>query len=260
MGYSNLPQEPPALLPDSDPSLEWPLYGEVRFQKFSLRYREGLDLVLKQISLDVKPKEKIGIVGRTGAGKSSLVLALFRFVEAAEGCISIDGVDISKIGTNRLRQALTIIPQDPVLFVGTVRKNLDPFDEHTDDEVYSALERAHLKDQIMEKGGLEYQVAEGGENFSVGQRQLFCMARALLRPAKVLIMDEATSNVDAENDALIQETIREAFADRTVFTIAHRLNTVLDSDRILVLSKGKVAEFDEPQKLLNDKKSVFYSM
>ncbi len=212
--YSQVPQEPPAELPGREPPAEWPQSGTVQFNNFKLRYRKDLDLVLDGITINVGAMEKIGIVGRTGAGKSSLVLALFRFVDAAEGSISIDGIDISSIGTNRLRRCITIIPQDPVLFVGSVRRNLDPFGEHSDDVIWRALERVFLKEDITAKGGLDFVVAEGGENFSVGQRQLFCMARALLRPAKVLIMDEATSNVDAQSDALIQRTIREAFADR----------------------------------------------
>ena len=258
--YSQVPQEPPAELPGREPPLSWPAEGAVEFKDFQLRYREGLDLVLDGISLSVAPMQKIGIVGRTGAGKSSLVLALFRFVDAAGGSIEIDGIDISSIGTDRLRRCITIIPQDPVLFVGSVRRNLDPFDENSDESLWNALERVHLKDDIESKGGLPYLIAEGGENLSVGQRQLFCMARALLRPAKILILDEATSNVDAENDALIQKTIREAFADRTVLTIAHRLNTILDSDKILVLGKGKVLEFAKPDVLLANKDSVFYEM
>lgn len=216
--------------------------------------------MLKGISINVQPREKIGVVGRTGAGKSSLLLALFRFVEPAGGSISIDGVDITSIGTARLRQALTIIPQDPVLFTGNVRRNLDPFQEHDDEKLWQALERVYLRDVVQQKGGLEAPVAEGGENFSVGQRQLFCMARALLRSAPVLVADEATANVDAETDTLIQKTIREAFSDKTMFTIAHRINTVIDSDKILVLDKGEVAEFDTPKALLANPKSVFYSM
>jgi len=188
-------------------------------------------------------------------------LALFRLVEAAEGSIVIDDYDISKIGLFDLRSKLSIIPQDPILFTGTVRSNLDPFGESTDNEIWDAVKKVHLYDAISKLDGqLDGAVAEGGENFSVGQRQLLCLARALLRKAKILVMDEATSNVDIETDALIQKTIREEFADRTVLTIAHRINTILDNDKIMVLSKGVVLEFDSPKNLLEDKNSQFYSM
>merc|ERR1712150_49557 len=203
----------------------------------------------------------IGIVGRTGAGKSSLTVALFRLVEPAQGSIKIDGLDITSMGLHELRTKLTIIPQDPVLFSGTLRINLDPFGFHTDDEIWKVLDLAHLRDyaKTLEKG-LQHEVAEGGENLSVGQRQLVCLARALLRKTKILILDEATAAVDLETDDLIQATIRKEFMDCTVLTIAHRLNTIMDYDRIMVLDKGEKAEMDTPNKLLEDKNSIFHSM
>uniref|UniRef100_A0A1I7Y524 ABC transporter domain-containing protein n=1 Tax=Steinernema glaseri TaxID=37863 RepID=A0A1I7Y524_9BILA len=211
--------------------------------------------------VDMKGSEKIGIVGRTGAGKSSLALALFRMIEPAEGKIVIDGVDISKIGLHDLRSNLTIIPQDPVLFSGTLRFNLDPFHRYSDDQIWAALELAHLKNFAKAlSGGLEHIITEGGDNISVGQRQLVCLARALLRRSKVLVLDEATAAVDLATDALIQETIREEFKDSSVLTIAHRLNTILDYDRVLVLDKGEMKEFDSPEALLSDPTSTFYSM
>ncbi|XP_055597196.1 multidrug resistance-associated protein 1-like isoform X2 [Uranotaenia lowii] len=240
---------------------EWPQTGNVDFNDYKIRYREGLDLVIRGISLGVKGGEKIGIVGRTGAGKSSLTLGLFRIVEAAGGKISIDGLDISQMGLHQLRSRLTIIPQDPVLFSGSLRMNVDPFKSYSDDQVWKALELSHLKSFV--KGltaGLEHEVAENGENLSVGQRQLICLARAILRKTKVLILDEATAAVDLETDDLIQKTIRTEFADCTILTIAHRLNTILDSDRVLVLDKGLVAEIDSPQNLLANKNSIFYGM
>ena len=203
----------------------------------------------------------MGIVGRTGAGKSSLTLSLFRIIEAAGGKITIDGVDISQIGLHHLRSKLTIIPQEPVLFSGTLRMNLDPFDAYTDYQLFEALKLAHLNTFVEGlKDGLQYAVAEGGENLSVGQRQLVCLARALLRKTKILILDEATAAVDLETDELIQATIRKEFASSTVITIAHRLNTILDYTKILVLSQGQVAELDSPQNLLANKVSIFYDM
>lgn len=240
---------------------DWPNYGAVTFENYSTRYRDGLDLVLKGISCQVESGEKIGIVGRTGAGKSSLTLALFRLVEAADGKILIDNVNIGTLGLHTLRSSLTIIPQDPVLFCGTLRMNLDPFEKYTDQEIWYALEHSHLKQFVSGlEEGLQHDVAEGGENLSVGQRQLLCLARALLRKTKVLVLDEATAAVDLETDELIQLTIRKEFAECTVFTIAHRLNTILDNTRILVLQNGLIEEFDSPTNLLQNTNSIFYSM
>ena len=181
-------------------------------------------------------------------------------MEAAEGSIVIDDYDISKIGLFDLRSKLSIIPQDPILFTGTVRSNLDPFNESEDREIWDAIEKVHLTEAIKKLNGLDGPVTEGGENFSVGQRQLICLARALLRKAKILVMDEATSNVDIETDSLIQKTIREEFKDRTVLTIAHRINTILDNDKILVMKAGVVIEFASPKELLENKNSHFYGM
>ncbi|XP_029207815.1 multidrug resistance-associated protein 1-like [Acropora millepora] len=258
--YSETPTEAEWIIPDKRPPDDWPDRGSIVIEEFDLKYREGLPLVLKQINCGVKPGEKIGIVGRTGAGKSTLTLALFRILERAGGRIVIDGIDISKIGLQDLRSRLTIIPQDPVLFSGTLRVNLDPFNNHSDDELWKILELSHLKNFVSGlEQGLLYPVSEGGENLSVGQRQLVCLARALLRKSKVLVLDEATAAVDLETDEVIQQTIRREFADRTVFTIAHRLNTVMDYSRIMVLDKGFMVEFDTPKALIN-KKGIFYSM
>lgn len=318
--YTDKHTEAPELTSKVVPDL-WPAQGRVVFTDYSTRYREGLDLVLKHLSFEIRPQEKIGIVGRTGAGKSSLTLALFRIVEAANsswarasdnsgyhdrkssgtddndvsgdsdehtpllggtssgpdnntsiagedeeidgGAIEIDGVDISTLGLTDLRKHLAIIPQDPTLFAGTIRDNLDPFQELTDADLWEALERAHLKDFVRSLpggSGLGAEVAQNGENFSVGQRSLICLARALLRKSKILILDEATAAVDVETDELIQRTIREEFKDRTVLTIAHRIKTVMDSDRILVMDQGRVAEFDEPRVLLQREESVFFKL
>ncbi|XP_020807934.1 multidrug resistance-associated protein 1 isoform X13 [Drosophila serrata] len=246
---------------DKSKPKNWPEEGRVEFQNFQVRYREGLDLVLRGVSFNIKGGEKVGIVGRTGAGKSSLTLALFRIIEAAGGRISIDGVDIATMGLHMLRSRLTIIPQDPVLFSGSLRINLDPFEIKTDDEIWKALELSHLKSFVKSlAAGLNHEIAEGGENLSVGQRQLVCLARALLRKTKVLVLDEATAAVDLETDDLIQKTIRTEFKECTVLTIAHRLNTILDSDKVIVLDKGQITEFASPTELLDNPKSAFYSM
>uniref|UniRef100_A0A182U6V9 ABC-type glutathione-S-conjugate transporter n=1 Tax=Anopheles melas TaxID=34690 RepID=A0A182U6V9_9DIPT len=259
--YGETKQEAAWELPNSTLPRDWPEQGMVEFRDFQVRYREGLELVLRGISFTVNGGEKVGIVGRTGAGKSSLTLALFRIIESAGGSIVIDGQDISQLGLHALRSRLTIIPQDPVLFSGTLRINLDPFNAHSDDDIWKALEHAHLKTFV--KGltaGINHEVTEGGENLSVGQRQLICLARALLRKTKVLILDEATAAVDLETDDLIQRTIRTEFKDCTVLTIAHRLNTIMDSDKVIVLDKGQIVEFAPPAELLQSKNSAFYSM
>ncbi|XP_068238012.1 multidrug resistance-associated protein 1-like isoform X2 [Palaemon carinicauda] len=259
--YTEMPQEAPWEMPNNKPHKDWPEEGVVEFRNYSTRYRQGLDLVVKNINCKILKGEKIGIVGRTGAGKSSLTLALFRIIEPAGGEIVIDNVDITKIGLHDLRGKLTIIPQDPVLFSGTLRMNLDPFAKYEDSKVWSALEQAHLKEFVSGlTSGLQHEVSEGGENLSVGQRQLVCLARALLRKSRVLVLDEATAAVDLETDDLIQQTIRREFSDCTVITIAHRLNTIMDSTRVLVLAHGEIKEFDSPSTLLADKNSLFYGM
>uniref|UniRef100_A0A8C9VTB7 ATP-binding cassette, sub-family C (CFTR/MRP), member 3 n=1 Tax=Scleropages formosus TaxID=113540 RepID=A0A8C9VTB7_SCLFO len=258
--YSETETEAPWDVEDKKPPPEWPQTGKVEFLNYSVRYREGLDLVLKNLTLSIKGGEKIGIVGRTGAGKSSMTLCLFRLLEAASGEITVDGVKISEIGLHDLRSKLTIIPQEPVLFSGDLRMNLDPFEKYSDDEVWRALELSHLKKFVANHPSkLNLECTEGGENLSVGQRQLVCLARALLRKTRILILDEATAAIDLETDDLIQSTIRTQFEDCTVFTIAHRLNTIMDYTRVLVLDKGRIAEFDTPANLIAQK-GIFYGM
>lgn len=246
-----------------------------------MRYAPDLDPVLKGLTFTVNAREKVGVVGRTGSGKSTLALSFFRFVEPTEGNILIDGIDICQIGTQDLRSNLTIIPQDPVLFSGTLRSNLDPFQEFDEESIMAALKRVELLPSdddvdVPEQGDshsredllltsnvftdLESPVSEGGQNFSQGQRQLICLARALLKRNRIVLMDEATASVDFETDEAIQKTIATEFADCTILCIAHRLRTVIEYDKILVLDQGEIAEFASPLVLLNTPDSIFNKM
>lgn len=281
--YMNVDQEAPPVLPHSRPPASWPSQGEVKFVDYSTRYRLDLGLVLNKISFTALPGEQIGVVGRTGAGKSSLALALFRGLEAETGSIVIDGVDIGKIGLKDLREAITIVPQDPTLFTGTIRSNLDPFGLFLDEDIFTALHRVHLigstsasntpvlehtsfgqdDNQTQENKNmfldLSSPIAESGSNLSQGQKQLLCLARALLKNPKVLMMDEATASIDYSTDAKIQETLREVRGS-TIITIAHRLQTIIDYDKILVLERGQVVEFDSPWKLITKEGGIFRGM
>ncbi|GLH03562.1 ATP-binding cassette sub-family C member Sur [Gryllus bimaculatus] len=253
--YTNVEQEPPLESdPSEKPSDAWPERGRIEFERVSLTYSEGEPPVLRDVAFSIEPRHKVGVVGRTGAGKSSLMAALFRLAFKRDGRVLIDGVDTGVIGLHDLRRRISIIPQEPVLFSATVRQNLDPFGEFPDDALWSALDEVELKDAV---DTLEMRVAEGGANFSVGQRQLVCLARAILRNNRILVLDEATANVDPQTDALIQTTIRRKFAHCTVLTIAHRLHTIMDSDRVLVMDAGTVAEFDHPWRLLQRPNGVF---
>ncbi|XP_072393688.1 ATP-binding cassette sub-family C member 4-like [Diabrotica undecimpunctata] len=256
--YKSLDKEPQPVVPKK-PAKEWPQKGEITFKDTCLRYFEGGPLVLKHLNLTIQPKEKVGVVGRTGAGKSSLIQALFRLAPI-EGTIKIDEIDTKDITLNDLRLKISIIPQDPVLFSGTLRYNLDPFEEYSDEVLYRAIEDVELRDPANVINRLENRVMDRGSNYSVGQRQLICLARAILKNNKVLMLDEATANVDPQTDALIQKTIRKKFSDCTVITVAHRLNTIMDSDKVLVMDAGQISEFDHPHTLLQNKNGVFYSM
>ncbi|XP_069092380.1 ATP-binding cassette sub-family C member 10-like isoform X2 [Pleurodeles waltl] len=238
----------------------WPTQGQVEFQNALLAYRPGLPNALDGVNFTVSSKEKVGIVGRTGSGKSTMFMALFRMMELEEGHIFIDNINIRLVGLQALRSKLAIIPQDPFLFSGTIRENLDPRGRHQDAELFQVLEQCHLKEVVVRMGGLSSEVGEQGKNFSVGQRQLLCLARALLTDAKVLCIDEATASVDQKTDQVLQQTIRERFADKTVLTIAHRLDTIMDSDRVLVMQAGKVVEMGSPQVLSNKEDSAFYRL
>lgn len=239
------------------PPTNWPTKGDIEFNNVELRYRSELPLVLKGLTLKINAKEKIGVVGRTGAGKSSLMVALMRLVELDRGSIKIDGINIGYVGLHELRGRIAIIPQDPILFGGTVRSNLDPFNQYQDAEIWHSVRRVQLDSSI---NSLDDTVTENGSNFSVGERQLLSIARALLRKCKIILMDEATASIDVQTDQFIQRSIREEFADCTTITIAHRINTVMDSDRVLVMDNGKCAEFDTPAKLLKKPKGIFASL
>lgn len=241
---------------DGNKVKKWPSEGRIEYRDVNLKYSTNPDYILTNINFVIQPKEKVGIIGRTGAGKSSIISTLFRLYEVS-GQIIIDNQDIKSLKLSFLRSQLSIIPQSPVLFTGTIRTNLDPNNEYSDESLWKALETVHIKDLIDD---LDCKIEEGGCNYSIGQRQLFCLARAVLKKNKVLILDEATANVDPTTDALIQRTIREKFTNCTVLTIAHRLDTVMDSDKILVLDKGVLIEFDSPKNLLNNTNSRFYSM
>ncbi|KAJ1729291.1 hypothetical protein LPJ61_003601, partial [Coemansia biformis] len=271
----SLEKEAPHIINGRRPAAEWPEAGSIEFRGYGMRYRPELEPALKDVSFSVTGKEKIGVVGRTGSGKSSLIHAIIRLVEPASGGITIDGVDISTIGLHDLRSHVCIVPQTPLLFEGSIRENLDPRGEHTDDEVWHAIRKAQLEEVVnlptgeyiaptdyndpnlhqldgpwISGVGLDKWIRRDGTNLSAGQRQLVSLCRALLWRRRILILDEATANIDSKTDSIVQRILRTEFADTTVITIAHRLNTVMDSDRILVMDSGAVAEFDTPSNLL----------
>lgn len=260
---TSLDEEAPLKLKDIRDS--WPEKGEIILNDVKMRYRAGLPLVLQGLSLHVQAGERIGIVGRTGAGKSSIMSTLFRMVELSGGSITIDGINIAEVGLGDLRSRLAIIPQDPTLFRGTIRSNLDPFNEHNDLELWAALRQADLvgaETQMDDKSArvnLDTTVEEEGLNFSLGQRQLMALARALVRGSQIIVCDEATSSVDMETDAKIQETIATGFKGKTLLCIAHRLKTIINYDRIVVMDQGRIAELDTPIGLY-DKNGIFRSM
>ncbi|ORZ04563.1 ABC transporter type 1, transmembrane domain-containing protein [Lobosporangium transversale] len=305
--YMDLEEEPPAIIEGSRPPASWPHAGQIVVENLVMKYAPDAPAVIKNVSFKINAGEKIGVVGRTGSGKSTLAISLFRFMDPVSGTILIDGIDICKIGLQDLRSNLTIIPQDPILFKGTLRSNLDPFGEHEDRELWEALRRSHLIPDIKPsskaaslrhsletlsiapvdaeassskssacsiKGSgssdndtvdptkitLDTPVKENGSNFSQGQRQLIALARALVRQSKIIIMDEATASVDFETDLKIQGTIRQEMTNSTIITIAHRIRTIADFDRVLVMNAGEVAEFDKPLTLMKKEESLFRSM
>ncbi|KAF3324683.1 ABC transporter C family member 14-like protein [Carex littledalei] len=255
--FSNIPSEAEWLIEDCLPFPNWPNKGDIEIIDLKVRYRPNTPLVLKGITLSIYGGEKIGVVGRTGSGKSTLIQALFRIVEPSEGKIIIDGVDICTLGLHNLRSRFGIIPQEPVLFEGTIRSNIDPLEQYSDDEIWQALERCQLKDSVASKPEkLDSLVADNGENWSVGQRQLMCLGRVMLKRSKILFMDEATASVDSQTDAVIQRIIREDFSSCTIISIAHRIPTVMDCNRVLVVDAGLAKEFDSPSNLI-ERPSLF---
>ncbi|XP_042053681.1 ABC transporter C family member 5-like [Salvia splendens] len=259
--YCQIPSEAPPVIEDSRPPSSWPENGQIELIDLKVRYKENLPIVLHGVSCTIPGGMKIGIVGRTGSGKSTLIQALFRLIEPAGGRIIIDNIDISTVGLHDLRSRLSIIPQEPTLFEGTIRGNLDPLEEHSDHTIWQALEKSQLGERVRQKEHkLDTPVLESGDNWSVGQRQLVSLGRALLKQARILVLDEATASVDSATDNLIQKIIRTEFKNCTVCTIAHRIPTVIDSDLVLVLSDGRVAEFDTPARLLEDRSSMFMKL
>ncbi|KAL8033434.1 hypothetical protein ABFX02_13G158900 [Erythranthe guttata] len=256
--YTSIPIEPPLTIESSKPHNNWPIHGEVTMQDLQVRYGPHMPFVLRGLTCTFFGGKRTGIVGRTGSGKSTLIQTLFRIVEPTFGQILIDGIQISSIGLHDLRSRLSIIPQEPTMFEGTVRSNLDPLEEHTDKQIWEVLDKCQLGDEVRRKAGkLDSAVSENGENWSVGQRQLVCLGRVLLKRSRVLVLDEATASVDTATDNLIQQTLKKHFTDSTVITIAHRITSVIDSDMVLVLDNGLVKEYDSPEKLLEDKSSSF---
>lgn len=230
----------------------WPEKGKVEFDQYQMKYREDTELVLKGVTGKIKSNEKIGIVGRTGSGKSSICLSLFRIIEPYSGHILIDGVDIEEVGLDLLRQRICVIPQEPVLFQATLRENLDPFGEIPQERLEEVLKHVQVFEESEIKTMLDKEIKEGGSNFSAGQRQLICIARALLRNSKIIFLDEATASIDYKTDAVVQEVIKREFKECTVMTIAHRINTIMDYDRIIVMDKGVIAEFGSPKELMEN--------
>ena len=243
-----------------DVSEVWPAEGRIEAQNISMKYRDG-PLVLKDISFKIGSCNKIGLAGRTGSGKSSILVALFRMEKLSEGTLLIDGVDISKVDLRTLRSRLSIIPQDPVMFCSTLRFNIDPFNQFTDEEIWGVLEDVHMKHTVKEMPKqLQAEITDDGDNLSVGQRQLICFARALLRKPKIVVLDEATAAVDNATDSIIQNMVKEKLKDCTLVTIAHRLHTIMESDKIFVLDKGTLVEEDTPKKLIAKSDGIFSGM
>ena len=261
--YLKIKSEAPTVIKENDEKLieeKWPQEGKIKFENYSVKYRPNTEIVLKKLNLEIKGNEKIGVVGRTGSGKSTICLCLFRILEPLEGTIYIDNVDITKIGLDILRKNLTIIPQDPCLMEGSLKYNIDPFNIKEDAEIVSILKKIGFEYTEPDDKILDRKIEQNGSNLSVGEKQLICIARAIIRKTKIVIMDEATANIDMSTEEKIQKALQYVLNDSTVITVAHRIKTIIDYDKILVLDNGNIIEFDSPQNLLKNEKSLFFEL
>jgi len=259
LSYTKIISERPQQLTSDFGLRDWPSKGEILFENFNVKYRNDTEIVLKNINFHLEPGEHLGVVGRTGSGKSTITLCLFRILEAFSGKIYIDGVDISKVGLQKLRESITIIPQDSTLMDGTLRYNIDPIKAYSDQEIIQVMKKIGF-DYIIKQNrdGLDQNISENGSNLSIGEKQLICITRAILRKSKIIVLDEATASIDYKTEEIIQKALNEILSDSTMISIAHRIKTVMNSDKILVLENGEIIEFDTPENLLNNKKSLFY--
>ena len=261
--YTEIKGEKPSYIKGKDDKLEkenWPQKGEIKFENYSVRYRPNTEIVLKNLNFKINSGEKIGIVGRTGSGKSTICLCLFRILEPFEGTIYIDDEDITKIGLDILRKNITIIPQDPCLMEGTLKYNIDPFNIVEDEEIISILKKIGFEYSENDELILNRKIEQSGTNLSVGEKQLICICRAILRKTKIIVMDEATANIDMNTEEKIQKALEYALNNSTVITVAHRIKTIINYDKILVLNNGEIIEFDTPKNLIDNEKSLFYQL
>jgi ATP-binding cassette subfamily C (CFTR/MRP) protein 1 len=260
--YTKIIKELPSILPHDEELKQknWPNEGKIKFVNYSVRYRPNTEIVLNNLNFEIEPLQKIGVVGRTGSGKSTICLCLFRILEPLKGKIYIDNEDITKIGLDLLRSNITIIPQDPCLFEGNLRYNIDPFKKNNDDEIINILKKIGFEYNEPDNEILDKMIQQNGTNLSVGEKQLICIARAMIRKTKIIVMDEATANIDMRTEEKIQRALEIVFKNSTVITVAHRIKTIINYDKILVLDKGNVMEFDSPQNLLKNENSLFFKL
>ena len=257
--YTNLISEKPQHL-ENDNKINWPTKGEIEFINYSTRYRPDTKIVLKNLSFKIESNKRIGIVGRTGSGKSTIALCLFRILESLKGKILIDGIDISTIGLQKLRKSLTILPQDSTIVDGTLRYNIDPVGNYSDELIEEIMKKIGFYHIIENnQSGLDQRVTENGSNLSIGEKQMICITRAILRKSKIIVMDESTASIDYQTEETILKAINEFLKNSTIITIAHRIKTIINYDKILVLDNGSIVEYDTPENLMKNKNSEFYS-